>query len=344
MGPLRTDAIACLVGIAPWKRARIRQLLGQPNLPLARNAEQAVALAQSRGGAIAGWASRLPNGLEKLAQDAGVAVWRIEDGFIRSQGLGAALHLPCSIVLDRRGIYYDPAEPSDLEILLQANDFDEAMRARALRLVALLQHSRVTKYNLAGSIPELPSGRRIILVPGQVDDDRSVLLGGEGLDSATLLKRVRLMEPNAFIVFKPHPDVVAGIRQGAIHGAADLVAPDADLLSLIERADAVHVLSSLTGFEALLRGKPVHVHGQPFYAGWGLTVDYAPVKRRTARLDLAALVAGTLIAYPLYCHPQENKPITVEQLIEVLMKDKAKPNFWRSSLGISALAIRRLLV
>src|SRR5690606_32339118 len=39
----------------------------------------------------------------------------LEDGFIRSVGLGSDLIRPHSIVLDKKGIYFDPSQPSDLE-------------------------------------------------------------------------------------------------------------------------------------------------------------------------------------------------------------------------------------
>ena len=41
---------------------------------------------------------------------------------------------------------------------------------------------------------------------------------------------------------------------------------------LLGIVDEVHTLTSLTGFEALLRGIEVHAYGGPFYAGWGLTM------------------------------------------------------------------------
>jgi capsular polysaccharide export protein len=63
-------------------------------------------------------------------------------------------------------------------------------------------------------------------------------------------------------------------------------------------------MTSLSGFDALLRGKPVVTYGQPFYAGWGLTVDKCQdgpaYARRTRRLSLDALVAGVLLRYPVY--------------------------------------------
>jgi capsule polysaccharide export protein KpsC/LpsZ len=337
--------IACLVGIAPWKRQRIRQLLGASDTPMARSAAQAVDIAQKRGGAIAGWATRLPDGLPEKAAAAGVPLWRIEDGFIRSAGLGAALHLPSSIVLDQAGIYYDPTAPSDLEHILSHRDFDDQETMRAQALIDALRRLRVTKYNLCGAQIDLPADRRISLVIGQVADDASMQLGAAGKDTDALITAARAADPTALLVYKPHPDVVAGLRSGVLDCDADLVMPHADLLSLIDRADAVHVLTSLTGFEALLRGKTVHVHGQPFYAGWGLTNDYAPPPRRGRDLTLAQLVAGALIAYPRYCHPETGERIAVEELVALLAARQAKRSnvgLGRRLAGRAALAIGRI--
>ena len=62
-------------------------------------------------------------------------------------------------------------------------------------------------------------------------------------------------------------------------------------------------MTSLTGFDALLRGKRVVVYGRPFYSGWGLTEDKGeafPAGRRERALSLDELVAGALLHYPLY--------------------------------------------
>lgn len=311
--------IACLVGIAPWKRERVRQILGSGlALPVTDNVESAIRMARSSGGAIAGWASRWPAGMVERAHGASVPLWTIEDGFIRSAGLGAALVQPCSLTLDSRGPHYDPAQPSDLEVMLQAGEFSAATLARAEALIDRLARTGLTKYNLAGSRPKLPPGRRIVLVLGQVDDDQSVLCGGAGQTVAGMIAAVRQQEPDAYIVYKPHPDVVAGLRRGTLKGQVDALAPDALLPALFAAADAVHVLTSLGGFEALLRGCRVVVHGQPFYAGWGLTEDRVALPRRTRKLRLAELVAGVLIDYPLYYHPLRQTRCSVEDLLDHL--------------------------
>lgn len=344
-----SGTIGCLTGIAPWKRSRIAAMLADPNRPPHRsNAAKAVRLAKRNGGAVVCWATRIPSRLEQLAGDAGVPLWRIEDGFIRSVGLGAALVQPCSIVLDRRGIHYDPSHPSDLEAFLQHHDFTAAQCERAERLIARLKAEAITKYNLGGKAAELPAGRPIALVIGQVDDDESLRLGANGLRSADLLRRVRAEEAAACIVYRPHPDVSAGLRDGLedglSDGMADLVEADAPITQLIDAADRIHVLTSLAGFEALLRGRPVVTHGTPFYAGWGLTEDRLAFPRRSRRLTLAQLVYGALVAYPLYANPRTGKRCEVEELVEELAHsvDAAKAGLGRRLLGLAALGIARL--
>ncbi|CAN5279932.1 hypothetical protein BH10PSE14_BH10PSE14_20070 [soil metagenome] len=321
--------IACLAGITPWKRARLRAFFSSKP-PIRNRAKAAVAIARARGGAVACWASRVPPGLNECAAAAGVPVFTIEDGFIRSRGLGAALTLPASIVVDRSGIHFDPSRPSDLETLLQERSFPAAMLDRAARLIDALRAHGITKYNLGGLPIALPGGQRVVLVAGQVEDDRSMLLGGAAVGSMlALLRAARAMERDSFIIYKPHPDVVAGLRSGGVDDAAllahaDLIVPDADLPDLLDRVDAVHVCTSLTGFEALLREREVIVHGQPFYAGWGLTRDVRTVSRRTRHLSLAELVAGTLIAYPRYVDPVTGTRCEVEQVVARLVAGNDK--------------------
>ena len=317
--------IACCVGISFWKRRRMTEMLGAHRPPaFRRTAAAAIAVAAKRRGSIAVWASRVPPGLEMQAASARTPLMRIEDGFIRSVGLGADFLPPLSIVLDRLGLYYDATRPSDLEAILAYSRFDPAMLRRAALLRARLVHGRVTKYNVDQSAAKIsaPAGRRVLLVPGQVADDRSVLLGGGGVrPGLELLAMVRDRAPTAYIVYKPHPDVLAGHRAGAVPDAdalrfADQVVRGGSMAALLETVDEIHTLTSLTGFEALLRYKPVTTYGQPFYAGWGLTEDINPIQRRNRRLALDELVAGTLILYPRYIDPVTSLPCTPETVID----------------------------
>ncbi|WP_306005279.1 capsular polysaccharide biosynthesis protein [Aquicoccus porphyridii] len=250
--------------------------------------------------------------------NAGDAV-RVEDGFLRSRGLGAELIPPLSLVCDDLGIYYDPTRESRLERLIGARaTLRPDQEDRAKRLIARLVSDRVNKYNLGGVAPVLPAGHRI-LVPGQVEDDASIRLGaGEICTNLALLEAVRAANPEAVILYKPHPDVEAGLRDGAIDagGLADMVLERADPLALLDEVQEVWTMTSLLGFEALLRGVRVTVTGAPFYAGWGLTRDRGDIPaRRTARPTLEGLVHAALIDYPRYFDPVSGLPCSVETAV-----------------------------
>jgi capsular polysaccharide export protein len=274
------------------------------------------------------WASREPDGFETRCRAQGAPLVRLEDGFLRSVGLGANLELPSSLVLDRSGIYYDPAGPSDIETLLQTADVSDELRGRAADLRHLITASRVSKYNVGsadlGDVMAGAEGRLKVLVPAQVANDASVVRGGGRIgDNLGLLKAAREARPDAFIVFKPHPDVEAGIRPGAVPEGdvlsyADAIAAKASIAHLLDEVDEVHTLTSLAGFEALLKGKRVATYGLPFYAGWGITEDAERCPRRTRRLTLDELVAGALILYPRYVHRPSGWPCEPEDVVRQL--------------------------
>ncbi|MFX0542933.1 capsular polysaccharide biosynthesis protein [Roseovarius sp. S4756] len=250
---------------------------------------------------------------------------RVEDGFLRSRGLGAELVPPLSLVLDARGIYYDPTRPSDLEDWIARRAQmrpDQTHRAEALmaRITAL----GVTKYNLGGTLPGLPKGHRI-LVPGQVEDDASIRTGaGHICTNLALLAAARAANPDAILLYKPHPDVEAGLRAGAIPPEealklADLVLPHSDPAALMGAVNEVWTMTSLLGFEALMRGAAVTTTGAPFYAGWGLTTDLGTIPaRRRARPGLAGLVHAALIDYPRYFDPKTGLPCPPEVALDRL--------------------------
>ncbi|MFP4043506.1 MAG: capsular polysaccharide biosynthesis protein [Rhodosalinus sp.] len=305
-------------GMRLWKRAPLQKIFGRERRVLFADPPAHAAERAGRDGRrLMVWASAaaaLPEG----------AV-RVEDGLLRSRGLGADLIPPLSLVLDDLGIYYDPSRASRLERLIaDAGDMRPGERARAEALARFLVQRGVTKYNLAGALPELPAGRRI-LVPGQVEDDASIRLGaGEVRTNLALLEAARAANPEAAILYKPHPDVEAGLRPGAVpqdalHGLADAVLDRADPAALLAQVDEVWTMTSALGFEALLRGVAVTTLGAPFYAGWGLTRDLGPVPpRRRAKVDLAGLVHAALIVYPRYHDPVTGRPCQPEVAAERL--------------------------
>jgi capsular polysaccharide export protein len=293
--------------------------------------------------------------IDQIPEDATLAIWgqgyqdekrrviRLEDAFLRSVGLGADLIRPLSWVMDSRGMYYDATAPSELEHALLTTEFPADLLARANRLRDRIVEGGLTKYNVgAGTWRRSKDALRVILVPGQVESDASIRYGGSSIRSNMgLLQAVREANPSAYVMYKPHPDVLAGLRtKGAGEDEAlrwcDEVVTDVAMGTLLSAVDEVHVLTSLAGFEALLRGKKVTCYGQPFYAGWGLTDDIMPPVRRTRRLTLDELVAGALILYPTYVSRVTGKFTTAERALDELLEwRQQKPTgmpLWRKAL------------
>lgn len=326
----RQGHVAC--GMRLWKRGHLQAMFGREKaLVFDDRPDRAAVRARATGRGLIGWASAVPDDFPGL---------RVEDGFLRSRGLGAALTPALSLVVDDLGIYYDPRRESRLERLI-AGPLPPGGAARAQRLIAAITGAGLTKYNLGGDSGALAGairalrqsrpGAPVILVPGQVEDDASIRFGATGpvRTNRALLLAARQDNPGAIVLYKPHPDVEAGLRPGAVADAgalADLVVERADPAALLPLVDQVWTITSGLGFEALMRGRAVICLGAPFYAGWGLTRDLGPVPGRRLegpRPGLEALVHAVLIDYPRYLDPVTRQPCPPELLVERLATGRA---------------------
>ncbi len=325
------------VGMRLWKRGPLQKVFGgEKRLRFEENPARALDRARTEGRELLVWA-----GKDSDALTGDVVKRRVEDGFLRSRGLGAALVPALSLVTDDLGIYYDPTKESRLERLILSGPPPGGV-ARAERLRARLIRDGLSKYNLGGGLPDMPVGHRI-LVPGQVEDDASIRLGTDAVaTNLALLERVRAENPGAVVIYKPHPDVEAGLRTGAVPEAdlarlADVVALHADPVALIEVVNEVWTMTSALGFEALIRGVAVTCLGAPFYAGWALTRDLGQVPaRRRVRVEMEALIHAALIAYPRYFDPVSGLACPVEVVAERLAKGEV-PRLGPVNRGLSKL-------
>ena len=339
-----TSALPTLLyaaGFSLRKRPLVRQFLNRKDVCFVRDTSRI-----PKGATVAVWASG-PLGVGWVPEAGTPYLKRIflEDGFLRSVGLGADLIRPLSWVVDQRGIYYDASRPSDLENLLQTTAFSTDTLQRAASMQRQLVATGLTKYNVGSSgwqRPAAANGCVLVLVPGQVETDAAIRLGAPGITTnIALLQAARAAHPAAWLIYKPHPDVVAGLRDsGAQEEDAaqwcNQVITDVSMGVLLDVVDVVHVLSSLAGFEALLRGKKVICHGLPFYAGWGLTNDVLSTPRRTRSLSMHELVAGVLLEYPRYVSRVTRSLCTAEQALSELIDWKAhvsaRTPLWRKML------------
>lgn len=306
-------------GFSRWKRPFIQKFLQGSQVFFTKKIDSR--LKRNSDEALAVWGSAE---VPPMSDDA--KLLRIEDGFLRSSGLGADLVRPLSLVIDDLGIYYDATQPSRLERSLETQSLGVDAIARAHSLRSKIIQLDVTKYNLGKVSWARPdTGKPVLLVVGQVETDDSIRLGSPDVKSnIELLRRVRQENPSAYIVYKPHPDVLAGLRrhgegEDTSHDLADeILTSPVSLGQLLAQVDVLHTMTSLMGFEALIRGVKVVCHGQPFYAGWGLTEDRLHCARRTRRVTLDELVYGALISYPRYFNYERNCFIEPEQAVDQL--------------------------
>jgi len=332
---LPPSKVVC-AGFSRWKRPLARAFLGAGGQEVRfAGPRKAIAQAKATGSDLAVWGMRGGKRLREKATEAGVALYRVEDGFLRSVGLGSDIVQPASLCVDAKGMYFDPSAPSDLEALLAGHPFPDDLLARAAQLRQRIVAGGVSKYNAAGggtaNFRSAAGERPVLLVIGQVPDDASIRYGAKGLaGNLSFLEAVRAAHPDAYIVYKEHPDLVRRNRAGWLKRSeilkfADKAIESGDVVAMFGAVDAVHTLTSLTGFEALLREVPVVTWGRPFYAGWGLTSDRLDFQRRKRELTLDQLVAGALLLYPRYVDPLTGIPCAAEDIVSRMEAVRADP-------------------
>ena len=325
-------------GFSRWKRKNVRpffKALDSNGIYFCTTLQDAHKKGLDLNSKIYIWGKKLFYEVEVYAKNNRITVQRVEDGFVRSLSLGSDLTKAYSLVADSRGIYFDPTQESDLEHLLNSYNFDEQILERAKKLQKFLIEHKLSKYNMEQEkrveLCGLKNNQVVVMVPGQVEDDASIFYGAKGMTNLQLLKLVRKNRPDAYLIYKPHPDVLSGNRKGSVDRNevlkfANKIISDVSLDSVLLVSDEVHTMTSLVGFEALIRGKKVTTYGLPFYAGWGLTTDMKVCKRRTVQRTLNELVAAVFILYPRYINPKNNCLCEIEVLLDAIKDEKTRYN------------------
>lgn len=306
------------------------ELTSSPTLPFFFDARAIVPLKPDSAAAVGWGLKRSGLAAAAFAARTGRPHALLEDGFIRSVGLGKTGSVSVSLVVDDLGAYYDPAAPSRLERLLQTRAADAAgVRASAREALARWRDERLSKYNLGEDTP-CPAARGRIVLVDQTAGDRS--LAGVGPDVlAAMLRRAEAQGMRDHLVLRVHPDVAAGKTSGVLASAArdagvPFLTDDASPAVLIEEAREIWTISSGLGFEALLRGCRVVTFGTPFYAGWGLSQDAgetplarACFARRKAPVDLEELFGATFLLYTRYIDPVRRKRCDFHEAVDRLL-------------------------
>ncbi len=311
--------IALFVGANDWKYGFLADYLPEYRCafaPMRKTAmffRRVIRQLSERPAAIFIWGYTEPYFFGVLTKLFGIPCIRIEDAFIRSAELGAAHATPYSLVFDRSGgLYYDPSQPSDVEEMLNKYDFGSSIELleQAEEGLELVRRLDIAKYNppVTEAVNRFTgfTGRRRIAVIGQVDNDKSIRMGN--VDNWTMTEIISLAafeNPGCEIVYRPHPEVYRGLQRSKTKAArvrkiCTISPPHQGFGQFLDSVDHVYVITSLSGLEALIRGKKVTVMGAPFYAGWGLTDDRVRLPRRNRTLSLRELFAVSYLLYPRY--------------------------------------------
>lgn len=352
-----------LFGFSVWKRKFMFPFLGK-NLnfisTFSKNPlQQALNLGLNKDSAIYIWGKKEYPQVQKWCDENGVQIIRVEDGFIRSIGLGSDLTRPYSLVFDDAGIYFDTTMPSRLENILNYHKFSPYEIESAKKLREILVNSKISKYNDDKDVIITHKNSKIALVIGQVEDDASVKIGADGMKNIELLRLARQNSPHAHIIYKPHPDVVSGNRVGAVKTTealryCDEVLEGVSMPTLLDIADEIHTMTSTSGLEAILRKKRVICYGRPFWAGWGLSDDKKPQPRRYRSLSSDELIAGAYLLYPRYIHPLNLEACEACDLVVALQEQikelksnilmQIKYKIYSSSVRIVQKILRKFVV
>jgi capsule polysaccharide export protein KpsC/LpsZ len=325
------------VGFKFWKQDFIRRYYPDryfhflPLYPTKREFSSWQARLISAGNAeLLVWGPDCPEPIVLVAKQHGIPVLYMEDGFLRSKRRSSSRTAPLSLTIDRQRPYFDCRGPSDLEDMLMQARFEPALLERAQRAIAIIVEKGLTKYNGSGE-PRHEStskaGGRRVLVVGQVEQDASIRYGLPGpMTNNDLVRLAAAENPGATIIYRPHPDVLSRVRPvgsdpAEVSHLCHIDALPRSLAHVLSNVDHVYTMTSLVGFEALLRGIRVTVLGAPFYAGWGLTDDRHDTGRRNRKLTLEELFVGAYILYPHYFDPHTGVRWSMEQAMQWLLDE-----------------------
>lgn len=325
-----------------WKMYTLKSFIFQKNVQIVRvkNFKEIQKKSFTKGDKIILWGFKAScNKIYQYAKENNISIITFEDGFIRSVGLGSDFVPPYSLVMDSKGIYYNPKKTSQLEhIILHNQTITPEQKERVENFIVLYKEMQISKYNIVQQntqeekdfILQRANKKKIILITGQVSDDMSIIYGATKIQNYShLVREVRKNNPSAFIIYKHHPDVIASNRNGYIESEyllqyVDCITQNLTSIDAIQIADEIHTITSTIGFEALLYGKKVVHYGMPFYGGYGFTDDKSEIRNKRNVVDFNTFCYAALFLYPYYTQNGLKIALTPEIVIKLLAQDKLK--------------------
>ncbi|WP_350655692.1 hypothetical protein [Psychrobacter sp. S1-30-MNA-CIBAN-0213] len=272
--------LALVVGMLPWQDIVGDWVLEQAHIQIQRHFNKRYfelwlkPFIKRVNPVIYIWGYKAPEYFIDYIREQDLDVFFLEDGFIRSGPDDDSSTPPLSIVMDSQAPYFDTTRSNDLTDLIVNFDFEQDGYDEVLaqEMLDYYVSKRVSKYNHQPYVDVAPiygvKNKKRVLVLGQVPHDDSLKYGGGiGITLLDVVNQAVAENPDAQIIVKPHPMTLddPSIVHALIELDCLILTQSIHLVDALETIDHVYTITSLGGFEALLRGKKVTVLGRPFY-------------------------------------------------------------------------------
>lgn len=279
------------------------------------------------------WSYKHPDRVKLICRKHGIPLKFVEDGFLRSVGLGIEKSRPLSLVIDEKAMHFDAFKRSTLDEILNTHDFSkDAACIQVADEFATAIFNGTTKYmrrdsgDSLGEALGIETNEDVVVVLGQVEDDLSIKYGAERfLSGVELVKIAAIENPHSRILYRPHPEALTRKKEHysdprSVEDICEIVGLRWSLNETLGIASRAYTVTSFAGFEAALRGIKVDLFGLPFYGGWGFTNDRhsIPIEdKRNRQLNPIEVLAGALVLYPAYFHPVTSEAISAKSAISI---------------------------
>lgn len=272
--------LALVVGMLPWKDIVNEWVFESAHVQIQRHFDKQYfnfwlkPFIQKVNPVIYIWGYKAPEYFINYIREQDLDIFFLEDGFIRSGPDDDSSAPPLSIVMDSQAPYFDTTRPNDLTDLIANFDFEQDGYDETLaqELLDYYVSKRVSKYNHQPYVDVAPiygiKNKKRILILGQVPHDDSLKYGGGiGITLLDVVNKAVVDYPSAQIIVKPHPMTLddPSIINSLNELECLVLTQPIHLVDALETVDHVYTITSLGGFEALLRSKAVTVLGMPFY-------------------------------------------------------------------------------
>lgn len=265
--------------------------------------------------------------LFKLSKKNNLNFHRLEDGFIKSYISGEEDSLSHSIVMDKKGMYYNTSSENDFKELCLKVPFKKKSEEEVSEIINRIIVNSVSKYNKEKNKSSLEVKGKNVLLISQVKGDSSLKFGKvEDISTEDILKDIKEREgTNTNIYVKIHPGSLLEGKESSIdldkckEAGCLFIEGEYDNFNLLKKFDAIYTKTSQLGFESLLLGKPTYVYGIPYYSQYGLTNDLNKEAKLIKNLTKEELFYFAYIEYSFYYSHLDKRTTDIDKSLDSII-------------------------